>query len=154
MTEKKFLTKEWFEKLQSELALLKEEKLPWVLQRLKDAIWQWDISENAEYETAISEKDLVEARIAEIEDLLSNVEIIKWKWTASEVKYGSKVKLEDEKWKTYEFSLVWTWEVDILWWTISFDSPVWIAIKWKKKWDIVNVRAPRWRLKMKILDIK
>lgn len=154
MAEKKYLTKEWFDKLTVELQLLKTEKLPWVLQRLKDAIWQWDISENSEYETAIAEKDLVESRILEIGELLSNVEIIKWKWVSTEVKYSSKVKLEDEKWKTYEFTMVGSWEVDILADTISFDSPVWVAIKWKKKWDIVNVRSPRGRIKMKILEIK
>jgi len=154
MAEKKYLTKEWFDKLTVELQLLKTEKLPWVLQRLKDAIWQWDISENSEYETAIAEKDLVESRILEIGELLSNVEIIKWKWVSTEVKYSSKVKLEDEKGKTYEFTMVGSWEVDILEDTISFDSPVWVAIKWKKKWDIVNVRSPRGRIKMKILEIK
>lgn len=154
MSEKNFLTKEWFEKLQKELKLLKSEKLPAVLLRLKDAIWQWDISENAEYETAIQEKDLIEARIAELEELLNNVQIIAEWWKSTEVKYSTKVKLKDEKWNLYEFTIVWSWEVDVLENTISFDSPVWIAIKWKKKGDVVSVRAPNGRRKMTILEIK
>lgn len=154
MTEKNYLTKEWYEKLKAELKLLKVEKLPAVLSRLKDAIWQWDISENAEYETAIQEKDLIESRVAELEELLNNVQIIEWTWKSSEVKYSSKVRLKDEKWNIYDFTIVWTWEVDILSDTISFESPVWIAIKGKKKWDVVSVRAPNWRRKMTILEIK
>lgn len=154
MPEKNFLTKEWYEKLLEELKDLKEEKLPSILSKLKEAAWHWDISENAEYETAMAEKDLIESRISQLEELLDNVEIIKSdKKSASEVRYSSKVLLEDEKWKQYEYVVVGSWEVNVLEWTISFDSPVWVAIKGKKEWDTVSVRSPRGRMKMKILKI-
>lgn len=157
MSDKNFLTKEWHKKLLEELRVLRWEKLPEVLQRLKDAIWQWDISENAEYETAMSEKDLVEARISELEELLNDVEIIdetdakKLKW---DIRYWSVVVFRDDKWKDFQFTIVGSWEVDILNWTLSFDSPLWVAIKWKKKWDIVSVRSPKWKYNIEILDIK
>lgn len=154
MAEKNFLTKEWYEKLLEELKDLKEEKLPSILSKLKEAAWHWDISENAEYETAMAEKDLIESRISQLEELLDNVEIIKSdKKSASEVRYSSKVVLEDEKWKQYEYVVVGSWEVNVLEWTISFESPVWVAIKGKKEWDTVSVRSPRGRMKMKILKI-
>lgn len=151
---KNFLTKEWHEKLLQEFKILKTEKLPWVLSRLKDAFSQWDISESSEYETALAEKDLIEARIRELTDMLENVEIIEeWK-KSNEIRYWSKVRLKDDKWKEYDFTMVWWWEVDILNNTLSFSSPMWIAIKWKKKWDIVNVRAPKWKYEVVILDVK
>lgn len=150
-----FLTKEWFEKLKKELLILKNEKLPGVLVRLKDAIWQWDISENSEYESALAEKDLVEARISELSTFLDNVEIIEEGEvkTSDDVRYWSKVVLEDDKWKVFEFTIVWSWEVDILNGQISFESPVWTAIKWKRAGDMVKVRSPRRRYEMKILSI-
>jgi len=151
--EKKVLTKQWFLKLQEELRILKTEKLPTVLVRLKDAIWQWDISENSDYDAAMSEKDLLEVRIREIDDLLANVEILEDHVSSGEVKYNSTVLIEDEKGKQYTYRVVWTWEMDILDNTISFDSPLGSALKWKVVGDMVNVRAPRWRYKVKILEI-
>ncbi len=151
---KNFLTKEWFDKLILELKKLKEEKLPMVLDRLKDAIWQWDISENSEYETALAEKDLIESRIREIEDMIQNVEIIEeWK-KSKEIRYWSKIKIKDDKWKEFDFMMVWSWEVSILEWTISFESPMWKALKWKKKWDNVTIKAPKWKFDITILDVK
>jgi transcription elongation GreA/GreB family factor len=45
-------------------------------------------------------------------------------------------------------------EVDILNDTISFDSPLWSALKWKKKGDVVRVKADSGRYDVKILDVK
>lgn len=150
----KFLTQAGYDKLVAELEDLKKVKLPEVLERLKEAIEQWDISENSEYDDAMSQKDLIEVRINEIEWMLENVEIVKeWKWWWT-VKYWSVVTLRDDHWNEHEFTMVGTWEVDVLAWSISFDSPVWAAIWWKKKWDKVSVRSPRRRYEMEILDVK
>lgn len=154
MVEKNYLTQDWHDKLKNELSKLVKETLPSILDRLKEAVWQWDISENAEYETAIQEKDLVESRINQIKMMLDNVEIIEELHDSEVVRHWAKVLLEDEKKQTYEYTIVWTWEVDILTdKTISFDSPLWLAIKWKKEWDEVSIRAPRWRQKIKILKV-
>ena len=148
-----FLTKEWYEKLLAELKLLKEEKLPYVLEKLKEAIAQWDISENAEYDSAMSERELIEARIKKIEAMLEDVEIIEeQKWW--EIRYGSTVVLKDEKWKLYELKIVGTNESDILEWTISFKSPLGHAIQGKKKWDKVSVTATQKKYQMTIVEVK
>ncbi len=148
------LTQEWYNKLKEELRILKEEKLPDVLRRLKEAAEQWDISENAEYETALAEKDQIEIRISQIEEILSNAVIIDESQKSKNVTYGSKVKFEDDKGKIYEVTLVWTWEVDVLKWTISFHSPLGIALKGKKAWDKATVKAPKWHYQIKILEVK
>ncbi len=151
--ETKYLTQTWYNKLVNELNDLKNNKLPEVLERLREAIKQWDISENTEYDDAMSQKDLIELRINEIENMLKNVEIIQeWQWDGK-VWYWSRVKLEDDKRNVYEFTIVGTWEVDIFENSISFDSPVWTAIKWKKIWDVVNVKSPRRKYEMKIVDV-
>lgn len=148
-----FLTQQWYNKLLQELAMLKDEKLPRILERLKDAIDQWDISENAEYDTAMSEKELTEARISEIELILQDVEIIEHQeWWA--VRYGSVVSLEDDKGKVYELTIVGTGEVDVLAWTVSFQSPLGSAIRWKSEWDSVFVNSPNRKYSMKILKVK
>ncbi|UFX83424.1 transcription elongation factor GreA [Candidatus Absconditicoccus praedator] len=152
--EKKYLTQSGYDKLANELEDLKKNKLPEVLERLKEAIAQGDISENAEYDDAMSQKDLIEVRINEIEGMLENVEIIEEGQGGGVVRYGSSVTLEDDKKNVYEFTLVGAGEVDILNGSISFASPVGQAIEGKKAGDTVSVRAPRRRYEMKIVDVK
>ena len=148
------LTKEWYDKLVEELKYLKEKKLPEVLKRLKEAAEQWDISENAEYETALAEKDQIEIRISQIEEIISNAQIIDESQKSKNITYWSVVKFEDDKWRIYEVSIVWTGEANALENTISFHSPLGIALKWKKKWDKAIVKAPKWHYEIKILDVK
>ena len=149
-----YLTKEWYENMQQELHSLKNTELPAALERLREAIGQGDISENSEYDTAISEKELIESRIWELEDFLNNVQIIeedKNKW--GDIRYGSKVTFEKDGQKV-TLTIVGSGEVDILSDTISFDSPLWSAIKGKVKWNIVKVKADSGRYEIKILDVK
>ena len=151
--EKHYLTKEWYDKLIKEKEELQKEKLPKVLERLKAAIEQWDISENAEYEAAMQEKDLIESRINEIEQLLKNVEIIKkGRWKS--IRYGAVVTLKDKEWRTYKYEIVGSWEIDVLNGKISLKSPLWKALQWKKIGDEIIVDAPKWKYKMSIIDIK
>ena len=148
-----YLTKEGYDAMVEELHNLKNNEFPAALQRLKDAIWQWDISENSEYDIAISEKEMMESRIREIEDILGNVEIIEEKKWGNEIRYGSKVTIERE-WQKNVFTIVGSGEVDILNDTISFESPLGAAIKGKKKGDVVRVKADSGRQEVKILDVK
>lgn len=151
-----YLTKEGYDNLVAELARLKNDDLPAALARLKEAIGQGDISENSEYDTSIAEKELIEARIGEIEAFLADVQIIEEdKSKSKEIRYGSKVKIEIvESGKTVEYTIVGSGEVDILAGTISFDSPLGIAIKGKQKGDVVKVRADIGRYDVKILEVK
>ena len=150
-----FLTKEGYQKLIEELQRLKNEQLPSVLERLKEAIAQWDISENAEYDTAMGEKDLILARISEIESAIQNVEIIEQDTTnVHEIKYGSVVVIEDDKWVKSSWTIVGSGEVNVLKNTISFESPLGMAVRGKSVGDSVQVRAPQKKYMVKIIEIK
>ena len=151
MTKVHHLTKEGYKNKLAELERLKNEELPAVLKRLKAAIEQWDLSENAEYEQAMEDRSMVEKKIAELEEFLENVEIIEWA-TMDTVGYGNKVTIErDGKQETYE--IVGSWEVDIFKNRISLDSPLWLAIKGKKVWDTVVVDSPKGEYEAKIISI-
>jgi len=68
-----------------------------------------DLSENFEYKSALEDKDLINSRIAEIEKLIDDVEIIKEeKKSKSEkvVDYGSKVTVETEDGDIYNITIV------------------------------------------------
>lgn len=159
---KNYLTKDWYDSLLEELKELKNEKLNNVLERLAEAKSMWDLSENFEYKSALEDKDFIMTRVAEIEDLIEDVEIItedkkvvsKWK-TQKLVDYGSKVVLKVEWEKEYQVTIVGSWEIsisdDIM--KISLESPMWLAIKWKKAWDTVKMRLNNGKMDVKIISV-
>lgn len=147
-----FLTQQWYDKLLEEMQQLKNDKLPAVLERLKDAISQWDISENAEYDTSMAEKEFIEARIEEIKNILHDVEIIE-NTKSGDVRYGSIVTFKDDKGRSYTYTVVGTGEVNVLENTISLQSPLGMALRWKTKGDTVTVKAPSKRYDITITKV-
>lgn len=136
--------------------------LPDILEKLAEAKAQWDLSENFEYKSAMEDKDFTNSKIAELEKLLANAEVIQDDKTTTskwEIWYWSKVTLllewDDDE---YNVTIVWTWEVKINEWKkddllISLDSPVWSAIKWHKAWEEVKMRLWNDRKSIKILKV-
>ena len=156
---KNFLTREWYDKLINELQELKQEKLPAVLERLAEAKAMGDLSENFEYKSAMEDKDFINSRIAEITNLIADVEIVEKekdiKKSDKVVDFGSKVtvSIEDDD-KEYQFSIVGTWEIGIedgL--KISFESPLGQAIRGKKVGDTVKMRHEGGRKDVKIIAV-
>ena len=158
MTKTILVTKEGLKKLQDELEHLKSVKRVEIAAKLKEAISFWDLSENSEYEDARNEQAQVELRIADLEDQLKNVEIIKETKDKSEkVSMGSTIEIENvDTWEKETFKIVGSTEADILAKTptISNESAVWKAMLWKKKWDKVKVQAKSGAFEYKIISIK
>ena len=70
------LTSEGFLELEEELNNLKNVRRPRVIEAIKDARAQGDLSENADYDAARNEQAEVEGRIKQIEFMLANAQII------------------------------------------------------------------------------
>lgn len=100
-----------------------------------------DLSENAEYDVAREEQGIVETRIAEIEDILQNAEIIKCV-NKSKVALGSKVDLKTDN-KTVTYSIVGPVEADPLNGKISNESPIGVALFGKKVGDKAVIVTPK-----------
>lgn len=154
---KNYITREWYENLIQELEDLKKKKLPIVLERLAEAKAMWDLSENFEYKSAMEDKDFINSRVLEIEDLIDNIEIVESEKKKGEkiVDFWSTVTVKIEWDKAYDVTIVGTWEVSLdNAFKISFDSPLGSAIKWKKVWDEVKMRLPTGRKSVKVIAIK
>ncbi len=146
------LTKQGIDELKSELEKLIAQRGP-IAERLKTAREFGDLNENAEYSSARQEQERNEARIAEIEHILSNVELIKSAKTDGKVRLGSTVKLQDEHGKTLEFQVVGTVEADPLAGKISDESPIGQALLGKKENENVEIETPNETNTYKIVDI-
>ena len=148
-----YMTEEGLEEIKKELDELKLVKRPEVINSLKDARAQGDLSENAEYDAARTEQAMVESRIKELEAMLEQAVVIQ-KTDTDSVSIGSKVTLEyvddDEQ---EEYSIVGSKEADPFLNKISNESPIAIAIMGKKVGTTVSVESPNGKYDVKIVAI-
>lgn len=143
MMKKQFhLTTEGINELKTELEGLVSRRGD-VADAIKTAREQGDLSENAEYHAAKDEQQNLESRIAEIEYILANVEVIeKPAGKGSKVQLGSVVELKDANGKTKQFQVVGTVEADPLSGKISDESPIGKALMGKKLGEEVEITTP------------
>lgn len=144
------LTKEGVTELQAELAELKA-KLIEVIDAIKTARDQGDLSENAEYHSAKEEQERVDNRISEIEHILANAEIIARRSTSS-IGIGNSVTLKGGK-KDVTYHIVDSVEADPLESKISDESPIGKALLGKKVGDSVEITLPAGVQKYEIKEI-
>ena len=100
-----------------------------------------DLRENAEYDAAREEQGLLETRIAEIEDILLNAEIIK-ATRKSTIDLGSRIELKVGE-GAFVYSIVGPVEADPLEGKISNESPLGMALYGKKVGDKVSISTPK-----------
>ena len=149
------LTEEGYKKLEEELAYLKGPRKMEVADKIKQAREYGDLSENSEYDEAKNEQALLEAKIAETEEMLRNARIVE-KVSTSSVGIGTTVKLFDFEFdEEIVYHIVGTTEIDIASGKISLESPLGKAIHGKKVNDEIEVEIPDGGVnKYKILEIK
>ncbi|HHT99412.1 MAG TPA: transcription elongation factor GreA [Acholeplasma sp.] len=149
------LTQEGVENLKKELQYLKEVRRAEIVEALKEARAQGDLSENADYDAARNEQALIEERIKQIENILKDVRIIRS--TAEDVVgIGKRVRflILDSKVER-EILLVGTIEADPKVNKISIESPVGRALMNQKKNDIVTVQTDAGKVyDIQILDFE
>ena len=147
------LTSEGFLELEEELNNLKNVRRPRVIEAIKDARAQGDLSENADYDAARNEQAEVEGRIKQIEFMLANAQIIE-KSSNHTVDLGSTVTIsyvDDDEEEVY--SIVGRMEADPFEKKISNESPIGKAIIGKKEGDTINVESPTGSYQIKIVKV-
>ena len=148
---KKFqITNEGKKELTAELEQLKSRRGS-IAEKIAAARDYGDLSENAEYDAAREEQGLVESRIAEIEDILQNAEIIKAS-RKSTIGLGSKVELKNGS-KLITYHIVGPVEANPLEGRISNESPIGVALEGKKVDDEATVSTPKGDVTYQIVKI-
>jgi transcription elongation factor GreA len=142
--DKVYLTPEGVEKLRQELDQLVNEKRPALAERLRHAIQQGDLSENADYQTAKEEQGFLEGRIRELESMLLDAVIIEQDQVSKDrVGLGSQVTVtEDGEDEIETFFIVGAAESDPANGRISNESPIGQALIDRKVGERVRVQAP------------
>ncbi|HMS30881.1 MAG TPA: transcription elongation factor GreA [Candidatus Saccharibacteria bacterium] len=144
------LTKAGVAELKAELAELKE-KLIEVIEAIKTARDQGDLSENAEYHSAKEEQERVDGRIAEIEHILANTEVIA-KAPNGKIGIGNSVTLKGGR-KDVTYHIVDSVEADPLESKISDESPIGKALLGKKVGEKVEIVLPAGKKTYEVKEI-
>ena len=155
MAKKVLLTNEGLQRLQDELDNLKNVRRKENTAALKVAKSFGDLSENSEYDEAKNEQAKLEARIAEIENMLKNVEIIDEDGIdTGVVSVGAKVNVKDvDDGEEAEYLIVGSTEADPMKGKISDESPLGSALLGHKIGEIIVVEAPMGKIEYEILNI-
>lgn len=146
------LTQAGVDELKNELQGLVARRVD-VAAKLKAAKEQGDLSENSDYTSAREEQAYVEARIAEIEEILRNVEIIETPTNSKKVALGSTVTL-DYNGNSMVYTIVGSVESDPLENKISDESPIGQSLLGKKVGDTVEISAPSGTIAYKVAKIQ
>ncbi len=150
------ITLQGYNRLRTELQRLEQEERPRVIQAIAEARGHGDISENAEYEAAKEKQALLEGRINDLHNKLSQCEVVELpEGSAERVIFGSTVDLEDlDTGEEVRYCLVGPYEADLAYGTISVTSPIGQALIGKEAGDDVKVQTPGGVKNFEILDIK
>lgn len=149
------VSKAGYEKLQADLDYLITVRRAEVAEKLKEARSFGDLSENAEYDEAKNEQGILEARIAELENIIANAIVVDDDdISVDEIGVGSIVKIRDLEFdEIEELQIVGSTESDPDNNKISDESPIGKAALKKKVGDIFEVEAPVGTLKFEVIEI-
>jgi transcription elongation factor GreA len=152
---KTVLTYEGLKSLEEELHELRTVRRKDVAEKIKEARGQGDLSENAEYDAAKEEQAEIEARIAVIEKILQNVELIDEDDLSTEsVSLGSTVRVFDQEFnEELEYTIVGSQEANPFKGKISNESPLGKALLNRRAGDEIDVDAPEGIIHYKLIDI-
>ncbi len=144
------------EQLKKDLAQMKDVERPQIVQAIAEARAHGDLKENAEYHAAREQQGFLEAKIAKIESVLSNAQVIDIKKLedTGKVIFGTTVTIvdiEDDSESTY--TIVGDIEADISHNKISVNSPIAKALIGKEAGDEVKIQVPAGIKEMEILEV-
>jgi transcription elongation factor GreA len=150
-----YLTAEGVKNLRRELDHLVNVKRPALAERLRRAIQQGDLSENADYITAKEEQGFLEGRVQQIEAMLRRAVIIQENGPTDEVILGSRVTVVEEGVEESEvFHIVGPAEADPANGKVSNESPLGRALMGRQVEDAVTVEAPGGEIVFRITAIQ
>ena len=151
------MSAERLEALKEELTYLETVREKEVAEQIKEARSFGDLSENSEYDEAKAEQGKLYSKIAELKDLIENVELVdnvEEDLPKDSVTLGSVVDvidLEDNMEETFE--VLGSQEANPREGRISDDSPLGKGLHGHRAGDVVTIEAPAGMLQFKIVSV-
>ena len=155
MSEPVYLTEEGRAELQQELDNLINVRRPDLAIKLKEAVAEGDLKENANYHDAKEQQAFIEGRIQYLENILRSAQTISNEGPSDEVRLGSQVTIREDGGDEDEtYTIVGAAEANPREGKISHESPIGATLLGHKKGDSVKVQTPAGQVVFKIKKIK
>jgi len=149
------MTAEGLQKLKEELQQLESVERPRVITAIQEARDKGDLSENAEYEAAKEQQNMLESRIAVLKSRIVDARIIdESRISTDEVQILTKVKVRNVKngmEKVYH--LVTEGEANISEGKLAVTTPIAKGLLGKKVGDIAEVKVPAGTMQFEVMEI-
>lgn len=143
MSEPVYLTQEGKEELERELDQLLKVRLPALAAKLKEAVAEGDLKENADYHDTREQKSFVEGRVQYLENILRSAVVIANDGKSDVVRIGSSVTIREEGADQDEtYLIVGAAESNPREGKISHESPIGKALLGHKVGDKVKAVIP------------
>ncbi len=138
------ITREGYDNLKKELEYLRNTKRPKILLAIEEARAHGDISENAEYDAAKEEYQFLQKKLAELEEMLKQSEVMEAKKNPNGVvDFGGRIALKNlDTDEDAVYTLVGPYESDLERGRIAMSSPLGRALLGKSVGDEVTFSAP------------
>lgn len=150
-----YYTKDGLEKLKSELTQLKTKGRADIARQIAEARDKGDLSENAEYDAAKDAQGHLEAKIAQLDDLVSNARLLdETNIDTSKVSILSRVTIKNKKNNAkVTYTLVSEEEADLKAGKISTMSPIGNGLLGKKIGDVAKITTPAGVMEFEVMEI-
>lgn len=150
-----YYTEEGIQKIRDEIHQLESVERPKISQQIAEARDKGDLSENAEYDAAKEAQGLLEMKIAQLKELLSNARLVdESQLDTSKVLILSTVSIKNKANNMkMKYTLVAENEQDLKAGKISVESPIGKGLLGKKVGDIAEVTTPAGVMKFEVLEI-
>lgn len=150
-----YMTKEGYDKLKAELQELKSKGRADAAKAIAEAREKGDLSENAEYDAAKDAQGMLEAKISELDKIMSDARILdESQLDTSKVTILSTVRLMNKKVnKEISYTLVSKAESNLKEKKISVDSPIGQGLLGKQVGDTATISTPGGEIGFEILEI-
>lgn len=151
------ISEQGFKRIRQELERLRSER-PDVIQAIKEAREEGDLSENAGYEAARERQSMLEAKIAYIESRMSRFNVVNpAELSGEKIIFGATVRLADaDTEQERDYTLVGPDETDFIPRdknAVSVFSPVGRALLGRQVGDEVTVDAPRGKIHYEVIKV-
>jgi len=149
------MTQEGYNKLMEQIKQMESVERPRISAQIAEARDKGDLSENAEYDAAKEAQGMLEMKIAQLKDTLSNARVIdESKIKNDTIQILSKVKVKDQKsGRVMDYALVSESEANIRQGKLAVSTPIGKALLGHKVGDVVEVTIPAGVLHLEVVEI-
>lgn len=150
-----YMTEEGFERLKEEIHNLETVERPAISKMIGEARDKGDLSENAEYDAAKEAQGILEAKIAQLKNLIAGARLIDKSTIGTDfVQIMNRVTIRNTKNnQQMTYTLVAESEANLKEFKIAVNTPIAQGLMGKKVGDVAEIKVPNGLVSFEIVEI-